>query len=77
MAIRIKFNPESAGYDYRSARQYGLKPNKSGHWPSRVPQTGLQLKGKKHKTWYLSEAAEKRLGYRIYKKDGRYYSIKD
>ena len=80
MAIRIKFDPESAGYDYRSARAAGIKPkrNKAGKlkWQSRDPKTGLLLKGRKHKTWNLTEAAEKRAGYRIYKAKGRYYSTK-
>ena len=45
------FNPEGSGYDYKTAKQFGLKPDKTGHWPSRVPSTGLILKGKDHKTW--------------------------
>ena len=77
MAIRIKFNPESGGYDYRSARAAGLKADKTGHWPSRDPQSGLILKGRKHKTFHLTVAAEKKEGYRMYKgKSGRYYSVK-
>lgn len=71
----MPFDPEGAGYDYESARKYGLKPDETGHWPSRVPQTGLLLKGKKHPTWYKTEEGERKMGYKIRKrKDGRYYS---
>ena len=38
-----KFDPEGSGYDYESAHKYKIKPDKSGHYPSRVPQTGLIL----------------------------------
>lgn len=68
------FDPEGAGYDYASAVQYGITPDQSGHWPSRIPQTGLLLKGRKHKTWPELEAAEAAEGMAIVKKDGRYYS---
>ena len=71
-----KFDPEGSGYDYNSAINAELGPDESGHWPSRVPKTGLILKGRKHKTWHLTEEAEKKLGYKIIKKNGRYYSIK-
>lgn len=70
------FNPNGSGYDYASAEKYGLKPDSTGHWPSRVPSTGLLLKGKNHKTWALTVAEEKRNGYQIVKRGGRYYSIK-
>ena len=42
-----KFDSEGSGYDYESAKKYGIKPNKSGKWQSRVPETGLLLKGAK------------------------------
>jgi len=71
-----KFSPEGTGYDYTSAERHGIKPDQTGHWQSRVPSTGLLLKGKKHKTWYLTEKGEKEAGYEIYKKRGRYYSRK-
>ena len=71
-----KFDPEGSGYDYESAQKAGLKPDKTGHWPSRVPGTGLLLKGRKHKTWHKTEAGEKKAGYRIYQgPDKRYYSV--
>ena len=79
MAVRIKWNPESAGYDYRSARAAGIKADKTGHWPSRVPrgpQEGLILKGRKHKTWHKTVEGEKEAGYKIIKKGVRYYSTK-
>jgi len=70
------FDPEGEGYDYETAKQYGLEPDETGHWPSRVPQTGLLLKGRKHKTWSLTEKGEREAGYKITQKDGRYYSTK-
>lgn len=73
--IQSGFDPESDGYDYATAINYGLGPDDTGHWPSRVPQTGMLLKGRKHKTWALTEQGEAEAGYDIYKgSDGRYYS---
>lgn len=71
-----KFDPEGSGYDYDSARKHGLGPDKTGHWPSRVPRTGLILKGRKHPTWKKTVDEEKKKGYGIGKKDGRYISKK-
>jgi hypothetical protein len=70
-----KFDPEGSGYDYESAHKYKIKPDKSGHYPSRVPQTGLLLKGKKHETWWKTERDEKAAGYLIIKQGDRYYSM--
>ena len=70
-----KFDAESSGYDYESAKKYGIKPNKSGKWQSRVPETGLLLKGAKHKTWKETLEGEKKMGCKVVKKGGRYYSI--
>lgn len=71
------FDPEGMGYDYESAKAAGLFPDETGHWPSRVPSTGLLLKGRKHETWPLTVQGEKEVGYEIQKgKDGRYYSRK-
>lgn len=69
-----KFDPEGVGYDMKSALAAGLKPIE-GHWQSRIPKTGLLLKGRGHKTWALTVKGEKEAGYIIYKgKGGRYYS---
>lgn len=71
------FNPEGAGYDYKSATEAGIKADKHGHWPSRSPKTGMILKGRQHLTWYKMVEADKALGYKLIKgKDKRYYSIK-
>jgi len=70
------FDPEGQDYDYESAKAAGLGPDKTGHWPSRVPKTGLLLKGRKHKTWRKTEQGEYAAGYEIYNHDGRYYSKK-
>ena len=71
---RKKFDPEGSGYDYETAESHGMKPDKTGHWSSREPKTGRLLKGRKHKTWHLTEKGEKEAGYKIYKKGGFYYS---
>lgn len=74
-----KFNPEGSGYDYKSAIEANMKPDKSGHWYSRVPsgpKEGLLLKGRTHPTWYKTVAGEAKAGYKIYKKNGRYWSRK-
>ncbi len=71
------FDPEGSGYDNATARSLGLGPNKSGHFPSRVPSTGLILKGKLHPTFQKTLDAEKKRGNVVRKrKDGRYYSNK-
>lgn len=76
MPKKKKFNPEGSGYDYESARAGGAKADSTGHWPSRDPDTGLLLKGAAHETWNKTIAAEKRYGYKIYKRAGRYWSKK-
>ena len=70
-----KFDAESSEYDYESAKKYGIKPDSTGHWQSRVPETGLLLKGAKHKTWKKTLEGEKKMGCKVVKKGGRYYSI--
>jgi hypothetical protein len=71
-----KFDPEGSGYDYVTAKAHGLKPDKTGHWPSRSPKDGRLLKGRRHKTWHMTEKGEKEAGYSIYKdpKSGFYFS---
>ena len=71
-----RFDPEGSGYDYETACASGMLPNSELHWGSLDPRTGMVLKGRNHKTWNLMEAEEKRLGNRIIKKDGHYYSVK-
>jgi len=41
-----------------------------------IQQTGVLLKGKGHKTWHKTVKGENEAGYRIIKRNGRYYSIK-
>jgi hypothetical protein len=72
----FSFNPEGSGYDYLSAWQYRLSVNEENHWPSRIPETGLILKGSKHPTFRKTIRNEIQLGYRIYFIKGRYYSLK-
>jgi len=70
-----KFDPEGKDYDYDTAVKYGIKPDKTGHWQSREPNTGLILKGRGHDTWHKTLEGEKQVGYEIIKKNGRYYSF--
>jgi len=44
------------------------------HSSSRDPRTGMLLKGRKHKTYHLTQKGEEEAGMEIYKKNGRYYS---
>ena len=75
--LREIFDPESDGYDFDSAKAAGLGPDKTGHWPSRDPKTGLLLKGFNHKTFHKTIDGERKAGFEIIKgKDGRYYSFK-
>ena len=74
-AWKQEFDPEGSGYDYASAKKFGMTPDETGHWSSREPTTGLLLKGKGHETWSKTVAGEKEAGYEIFKgDDGRYYS---
>ena len=73
-----EFDPEGSGYDYRAAEECGLGPDDKGHWPSRCPQSGQLLKGRKHETWKLLQEDEKEKGYTIFKgENGKYYSEKN
>jgi len=69
-----KFDPEGTGYDYETAKKRGIKPDETGHWPSRDPKTGVLLKGRGHKTWHKTVTGEEKAGYEIYKRGDRYYS---
>lgn len=73
--VERKFNPEGKGYDYETARKHNIKPDETGHWQSRVPETGQLLKGRGHKTFYKTVQAEEGLMNTITRgKDGKYYS---
>ena len=70
-----KFDPEGSGYDYKTAKKGGYKPDASGHWASRDIKTGQILKGRKHPTYHKTVEGEKKAGYIIFKgKGGRYFS---
>lgn len=68
------FKSRGSGYDYKSARKAGLGPDKTGHWPSRVPKTGLILKGSRHPTFKKTVEGEKKAGMKIFRRNGRLYS---
>jgi len=70
------FDPEGKGYDDATFDAAGLKADgKSGHKFSFNPSNGLLLKGLNHKTFHLTVKEEERLGNKIIKKGGRYYSV--
>ena len=73
------FDPKGSDYDYGTARMEGLKPRKvpdddKPHWPSRVPRTGLLLKGRNHPTFDKGVEVDRREGYGLEMRDGRYYT---
>ena len=75
-----KFDPEGEGYDYETARIANLKPipvphDTVPHWPSRDPVTGLLLKGRRHPTFDQAVEEDRRAGYGLEMRDGRYYSV--
>ena len=71
------FDAEGSGYDYATADKLGYKKDKEGHLPSRDFKSGMILKGKKHPTFNKAVEADKKLGYKLIKKNGRYYTVKD
>ena len=62
------------GYDYKSAISAGLRPDETNHWPSRNPETGQILKGRRHPTISRTKKAERSMGYKITRKKGTLYS---
>lgn len=62
------------GYNYEAAEAAGLGPDETGHWPSRNPEDGMILKGRKHPTIDKTIAGEKALGYKIIRKNRVLYS---
>jgi hypothetical protein len=62
------------GYNYPAAKAAGLGPDSTGHWPSRNPDTGEILKGRKHPTIGMTKKGEKEAGYKVTKKGGTLYS---
>lgn len=76
------FDAEGDEYDYRTAKKHKqLQPRRKGeHWGSRVPdgpREGMQVKGKKHKSFQKAVDDDKAEGYDLEKRaDGRYYTVK-
>ena len=69
-----KFNPSKDMYDYGSAQLHGIQPDSSDHWQSRVPETGLLLKGGQNPTWGETVLGESLGGYDMEKRGDRWYS---
>ena len=68
------FDPSGTGYDYETAKRFGLKPDETGHWQSRAPN-GQILKGSGHETFSKTLDGETAAGYEIQRgSDGRLYS---
>lgn len=84
----VNFDPEGSGYDYATAKKYGMSPGSDKHWGSRVELdaesikkagvpagSGIMLKGAKHDTWDKALSGEEEAGFDVIKgNDGRYYS---
>ena len=71
---------QKTNYYTQDAKKEGIKPDKTGHMPSRIPSgenRGLYLKKVAHPTFYKSVQADLKRGYKLYKKGSRYYSFKD
>lgn len=71
---------EKEDYDYKSAIEAWLKPDETGHWPSRIPtgpNEGLILKSENHPTFSLTLEAEREAGNVLYRHrgTGRLYSF--
>ena len=77
------FDPEGDGYDMESAVRAGMKPAgpeagaNVGHWSTREPATGLILKGRKHESFDVGIEEDAKLGYKLVKRGGRYYTAKE
>jgi hypothetical protein len=74
-----QFDPEGKGYDYKQARDAGLSPqpvphDTVPHWPSREPGSGLLLKGRRHPTFDHGVDVDRREGYGLEMRNGRYYT---
>ena len=65
--ITQQFDPEGEGYNYKRAKELGITPDDTGHWPSRDPDSGEILKGRKHKTFDKTLKGEEDAGYEIVK----------
>ena len=66
-------------YDYESAIEARLHPDKTGHWPSHVPSgrnEGLILKHETHPTFYRTIQTEHKHGYELKRLHNRLYSFK-
>ena len=72
---RRGFNPLGSGYDFETARKFGITPDATGHWPSRAPN-GQILKGIRHPTFNKTVAGERKAGYQFYMKNGKIYTRK-
>ena len=64
------------GYDMKTAKAEGMKPNAAGHMGSNAPSSGKVLKGKKHPTAYKARKVDRALGYKYKKIDGARYIVK-
>lgn len=62
------------GYNYDEAIKVGIEPDETGHWASRNPETGEILKGSKHPSMPMTKRGEREAGYKMYKKDGKWFS---
>jgi len=69
-----KFDPEGAGYDHETAKEFGLVPDALGNMPAVFFETGMILYGKLNHRFKRIVALEEYKGNKIVKKKKRYYS---
>lgn len=72
VGLRNSYNDDKELYDY-SRGQYD---ENTGHWGSRGPESGMELKNPEHPTAWMSHETEKFSGNKRYQGwDGRYYAM--
>ena len=74
---RERFDPNGTGYDDETADWEGMEAAQTPDGPhgySRVPRTGMLLKGRNHPTFDKGVEEDRRLGYGLEMRDGRYYT---
>ena len=77
--VRPPADTLSKKYYKKAAEKAGIKPDETGHWPSRDEKSGRILKHEKHPTFHKTIKGEKDAGYTLYKhkRSDRMYSFPD
>ena len=75
-----RFDPQGSGFDRATQQIEGMEfdqeldPDGLMHNPSRVPRTGMLLKGRNHPTFDHGVDVDRRMGYGLEMQNGRYYT---